>query len=122
MLSWCGATGGSAGVGRFLITLLQDDVRIALKASPETALDQQSMQLGQRPYRYARCADLHSGAGDRIQHPARHDGDDAGARLDVDILVTATLLAVMQADATPMERVPAIVNFDFLPDMGRMTG
>jgi hypothetical protein len=48
MLSWCGARDGSAGGGRFLILLLLDDVRIVLGASPETALDQQVMQVNQR--------------------------------------------------------------------------
>jgi hypothetical protein len=45
MLSWRGAAGSSAGVGRLLILLLLDDDRIVPGASSETALDQQLMQL-----------------------------------------------------------------------------
>jgi hypothetical protein len=48
MLSWRGGADGSAGVGRFLIMLLLDDVRIVPGASPETAFDQQPMQVKQR--------------------------------------------------------------------------
>jgi hypothetical protein len=32
------------------------------------------------------------------------------------------LLAVMPPDTAPEKRVPAVVDFNFLPDMGRMTG
>jgi hypothetical protein len=31
------------------------------------------------------------------------------------------LLAVVSPDASAMKRMPAVVNFNFLPDMGRMT-
>ncbi|MGJ7555058.1 hypothetical protein ACSFBI_13735, partial [Variovorax sp. RB3P1] len=31
------------------------------------------------------------------------------------------LLAVLPPDATPVEGMPAIEDFNFLPDMGRMT-
>jgi hypothetical protein len=39
MLSWRGAGDGSVDVGRFLILLLLDDVRIVQGALPESALD-----------------------------------------------------------------------------------
>src|SRR6266511_4550494 len=58
MLSWRGGVGGSAGTGRFLIMLLLDDVRIVPGASPETAFDQQMMQLNEPRHRHARRADL----------------------------------------------------------------
>jgi hypothetical protein len=31
------------------------------------------------------------------------------------------LLAVLRPQTAPIERVPTIMNFNFLPDMGRMT-
>jgi hypothetical protein len=40
MLSWRGAAGDSAGVGRFLIMVLLDDGRIAQGALSKTMLDQ----------------------------------------------------------------------------------
>jgi hypothetical protein len=36
-------------------------------------------------------------------------------------MAVGALLAVMPAYASAVKRVPAIVNFNFLPDMGRMT-
>jgi hypothetical protein len=80
------------------------------------------MQVDQRRHSHARRADLHSGAGDRIKHPCRHHGNDAGRRFDVNEMTGEALFAVMPPDATPRERVPTVVNDDLLPDMGRMTG
>ena len=122
MLSWRGVVAGGAGVGRVLIMLLLDDVRIVQGASSEIALDQQVMQVSQRRYRYARRAEGPSGAGDGIQHPRGHHGDHAGHRLDMNKPTGDALLAVMATNTTPIERVPAVMDFNFLPDMGRMTG
>ena len=122
MLSWCGAAGSSAGVGRLLILLPLDDDRIVPGASSETALDQQVMQLNQRRYRDARRAEPHSGAGDGIQHPCRHHNDYTGRYLDVNDLAAGAPLNILASNATPIECVPAIMDVDLLPDMGRMTG
>ena len=122
MLSWRGAAGSSAGVGRLLILLLLDDDRIVPGASSETALDQQLMQLNQRRYPDARRAEPHSGAGDRIEHPCRHHDDYTGRYLDVNDVADGALLDILASDATPIECVPAIMDLDLLPDMGRMTG
>jgi hypothetical protein len=122
MLSWRGAAGGCAGVGRLLILLLLDDDRIVPGASSETALDQQLMQLSQRGYRDARRAEPHSGAGDGIEHPRRHHDDHAGRYLDVNNLAAGAPLNILASNTTPIECVPAIVDLDLLPDMGRMTG
>jgi hypothetical protein len=122
MLSWRGARDGSAGAGRFLILLLLDDVRIVPGASPETALDQQVMQVNQRIHCHARRADRHSGTGDGIQHPGRNHRNHAGCRLEIDKAASDALLATVPPDTTPIKRMPAIMDLDLLPDMGRMTG
>jgi hypothetical protein len=122
MLSWRGAGDGSVDVGRFLILLLLDDVRIVPGASPESALDQQVMQVNQRRHRHARRADRHCGAGDGIQHPGRNHRNHAGCRLEVDIAAGEALLAAVLPDTTSIQRMPAIVDLDLWPDMGRMTG
>ena len=121
MLSWCGAAGGSAGVGRLLILLLLDDDRIVPGASSETAPDQQVMQLNQCRQRHARRAEPHPGAGDRIQDPRCGHDDHAGRRLEVDNSAGFTLLAALAPDAVAIQGVPAIMDLDLLPDMGRMT-
>jgi hypothetical protein len=121
MLSWRGAAAGGAGVGRRLILLLLDDGRIAQGVSSETALDQQVMQFNQRRYRHARRAERHSGAGGGIEHPCRHHDNHAGRHLDVNELAVGAPLDILMPNAPPIERVPSVTNFNFLPDMGRMT-
>jgi hypothetical protein len=102
--------------------LLQDDGRIVLGASPETLRDQQMVKFDQRCLRHARGPKRHSGAGGGIQDPCRGHDDDAGRRLEVDNGARYTLFAALALDTTPIEGVPAIVDLDFLPDMGRMAG
>jgi hypothetical protein len=122
MVSWRGAV-DSAGTGCFLMLLLLHDDRIVPGASSETTRDQQMMKVEQRRYCYARRADRrHAGTGDGVQHPGGDGGDHARHHLDVNKPTGDALLAVMTPDAAPVERVPGVMDFNFLPDMGRMTG
>src|SRR3954469_21926347 len=82
------------------------------------------MQFDERVHRYPAGADLHACARDRIEHPRRYNRDDAGLRFDLHEPPRATLLAAAEANATPEEGMPAIMDHDFLPEMpemGRMT-
>jgi hypothetical protein len=56
-----------------------------------------------------------------VEHPASNHDHDAGSNLDVDYFAVGALLAVFAPDAPPIQRVPAIEDFNFSPDMGRMT-
>src|SRR4051812_44583249 len=79
------------------------------------------MQFDERVYRYPARANLHACARDRIEHPRRQNRDDARLRFDLHEPPGDTLLAAAEANATPVEGMPAIVDYDFLPDMGSMT-
>src|SRR3954453_14895996 len=79
------------------------------------------MQCDERVHRYPAGADLHARARNRIEHPRRYNRDDAGLRFDLHEPPRATLLTAAEANATPIEGMPAIMDHDFLPDMGRMT-
>src|SRR4051794_29726967 len=79
------------------------------------------MQCDERGRRSPAGADLHACARDRIEHPRRYNRDDAGLRFDLHEPPRATLLAAAEANATPVEGMPAIMDHDVLPDMGRMT-
>jgi hypothetical protein len=123
MLSWRGTVDDWAGAGRFRILLPRDDSVIVLGASSETALDEQMMKLEQRRYCHAWRADrCHTRAGNRVQHPCGDCRDHAGHCLNVNNLTCGALFAVVSPDAAPTERVPPVMNFNFLPDMGRMNG
>ena len=121
MLSWRADVGGGAGLGGFAMMLLPGDVRTAPGASPGTTLDQQTVQVGEGRHRRARRAELHPGAGDRVEHPRRDDRDHAGRHLDVHEATGEAILAVLPPDAPPVQRMPGVVNDSLLPDMGRMT-
>jgi hypothetical protein len=120
-LSWRGAGAGAGPDFWFSISLLLDDDRVVRGASPISALAEESMQFDERGRRYPADADLHACARDRIEHPRRHNRDDAGLRFDLHEPPRATLLAAAEANATPVEGMPAIMDHDFLPEMGRMT-
>ena len=90
-------------------------------ASPKSSLRQQHVQLGQCVHRGLRGAQFHVSAGHGIEHPGGNHDHDAWSRLKVDYLAVGTLLAVFAPDATSIQRMPAIENFNFLPDMGTMT-
>ena len=79
------------------------------------------MQFDERVHRYPADADFHACARDRIEHPRRYNRDDAGLRFDLHEPPGDTLLAAAEANAMPVEGMPAIMDHDFLPDMGRMT-
>src|SRR5437879_11279623 len=72
-------------------------------------------------HRGSRRTNLHARARGGVQTPGRQDDDHAGRDLDMDHRSGGTLLTVLLSKAPPEERVPAIVDLDFLPDMGRMT-
>jgi hypothetical protein len=103
------------------ISLLLDDDRVVRRASPISSLAEESMQFDERVHRHPAGADLHACARDRIEHPRRDNRDDAGLRFDLHEPPGDTLLAAAEANATPVEGMPAIMDHDFLPDMGRMT-
>jgi hypothetical protein len=103
------------------ISLLLDDDRVVRGASPISALAEESMQFDERVHRHPAGADLHACARDRIEHPRRHNCDDAGLGFDLREPPGETLLAAAEANATPVEGMPAIMDHNFLPDMGRMT-
>ncbi|CAN5540075.1 hypothetical protein BH10PSE16_BH10PSE16_05280 [soil metagenome] len=90
-------------------------------ASPKCSLRQQQVQLGQRVHRGLRGAQFHVSASHGIEHPGGNYDHDAWPRLNVHYLAVGTLLAVFAPDATSIQRMPAIEDFNFLPDMGTMT-
>jgi hypothetical protein len=79
------------------------------------------MQVDQRCHRNTRNAQLHAGAGSRIQHPCRHHDDHTGRYLEMNNLAAGAPLSILPPNAAAIECVPSVTNFDFLPDMGRMT-
>jgi hypothetical protein len=66
-------------------------------------------------------AQCHRGADAGVKHPRWQSRYDTCFDLDMDDASTSSLFAVVNSDATTMVGMPAIVNYNFSPDMGRMT-
>ncbi len=90
-------------------------------ASPKSLLREEVVQLVERIQRDARRTQFHGRAVRWAEHPRGNDDDDSRTDFYVNDLTVGALLAVVPPDATPIEWMPAIEDFNFLPDMGRMT-
>jgi hypothetical protein len=126
MLSCCVCVGSGRGfcfgLGKLAIRLLRNDAGIARGACSETVLKEKTAQFNQRAHRNPWCAKIHGCAGGSVQHPSGDDNDDAWFYLNVNNPSGCTLFAVLLSKAPSEKRVPTIVDFNFPPDMGRMTG
>jgi hypothetical protein len=85
-------------------------------------ISKQLMQSTKRRYSDPRLARFHGRTHSRIQHPLRNYPHYAWISLDVNYATAAALLDVPDLDAATIQRMPTILNFNFLPDMGRMNG
>ena len=79
------------------------------------------MQIDEGSHRRAGHTQFHACAGGSVEHPRRHDQDYARCDLDVHNITCRSLFTVLPSKTTTIERMPAVEDFDFLPDMGRMT-
>ena len=90
-------------------------------ASPKSLLREQQVQFVERIQRDPWGTELHARTDRGAKHPGGDHDDDPGLDLYVDDLAVGALLAVLTPDATAIQRMPAVEDFNFLPDMGRMT-
>jgi hypothetical protein len=63
----------------------------------------------------------HCRANPGVEHPGRKCCYDARFDLYVEDSSDSPLLAVVSSDTVAVKRMPRIVNYNFSPDMGRMT-
>ena len=90
-------------------------------ASPKSLLQEQQVQFVERIQRGPWCTDLHMRTDRGAEHPGGNHDDDPGLDFYVDDLAVGALLTVLLPDTTAIQRMPAVEDFNFLPDMGRMT-
>lgn len=90
------------------------------RASPKATFDQDTMQIGQCFETDQRRTQRQLRTRGRVEHPASHNDNDAWLYFDVDDLTGGPALAVLPAHPATEQRVPAIEDLDFLPDMGGM--
>jgi hypothetical protein len=83
--------------------------------------DKQLMQFSQRRYRDPRHPQFHPGTSRGVEHPCRYDQDVAGSHFDMNNFTDRAPLDILSSNPPPIQRVPAVMDLNFLPDMGRMT-
>jgi len=121
MLSWRGAVDSSTALGGVFMLLLPNGHRTIREASSETVLGKQLMQFSQGRDRHPRRPQLHPGTSGGIEHPCRYDQHVAGRHLDMDNLTASAPLDILTSNPASKQRVPAVTDLNFLPDMRRMT-
>ncbi|MBU2326736.1 MAG: hypothetical protein KJ755_05160 [Alphaproteobacteria bacterium] len=94
----------------------------ARRASPKTASLQKVIDIRKCCKRHARRTKFHACAGRRIKHPRGDHHEDAGENLDVDKLPGSTPVNALDPQASTEKRMPAVMDHNKLPDMGRMNG
>jgi hypothetical protein len=103
-----------------LISVLLDDWGVITEASPKSALQKKQTHIPESVHREARCAEGHSSTDTGVDHPVWQYRYDAGRHLDMNDPAASALFTVLNPQSSAIKRVPTIVNFNFLPDMGRM--
>jgi len=104
------------------ILLLLGDGEITTRASPKSARLEQPMQVVQAICRNSwRPECSHCRANPGVEHPRRKCCYDARFDLNVEDGSASPLLGVVGSDTVTVKRMPRIVNYNFSPDMGRMT-
>jgi hypothetical protein len=111
-----------AGLCCCCIRFLPGDSGFAREASPKTTLFEESREVRERRDIDVRIAERQISTRGAVKHPAWHYDHHARRRLDVAQTHAGPNLAVKLADGTAEQRVPTIMNLDFLPNTGRMNG
>jgi hypothetical protein len=114
-----GATAGILGV---CIAFLQSDHVIAPGVCGLNRNYQQPIQLDESGQIDARRPNGHPGADRGIEHPAGHRDHDAGWSKHLEKLAGCALLHSADIDFTAKIWMPFVMDFQLLPDMGRMKG
>ena len=95
---------------------------LAREVSVLAASDQNLRQFNQRSHVNARRTDCHPCARDGIDHPAGHEQKNAIRIPHVYELAVRSSRYVVNNNLASKTRVPRIMDFQLLPDMGRMNG
>jgi hypothetical protein len=112
----------AVGKSQTFIAFLPNESTIARRFSGQASLDQRSLQFHQRGQINARNSHRHRRTRDRIEHPTCDAGDAARRTINQYELAGCSLLYPPNQDLAPEIGVPTVLDFQLLPDMGRMNG
>ena len=111
-----------AGNLRCVISFLPNDRGIAPGVCGVGSGYQQPFQLDQRCQIDAWPPHAHSSANHGIEHPVGDGNDDTGRPQNLKKSARRSLLHAPDANFGAKIRVPPVMHFQLLPDMGRMNG
>ena len=121
MLSWCSTAIGAVEMGGRLIAGLRGEGRVVRGASPDSLPIQELAKLHQRRNRDTRGAECHPAARSGIEHPGRHHDYDARRHFHMNDITAEAPFPMFTTKPLPKKGVPAVMDLDYLLDMGRMT-
>jgi hypothetical protein len=104
------------------MVILLNDSGIARGVCGVCGAHQQPLQFNKSREIHARRAHGHPGANDRIEHPVGNGNDHARRTHDAQKSTGCCLRYAPDTDLAAKIRMPAVLNFQLLPDMGRMNG
>ncbi len=79
------------------------------------------MLISQRSNRGPWGSEGHAGADASVEHPLWKNCYNTRFDLNMHDAAVSALFAVLRTYVSAMKRMPAVVNYNFPPDMGRMT-
>jgi hypothetical protein len=104
------------------IAFLPNDSKIDSEVCGSGNAHQLAPQLAKRSEINPRRADCHRGTNRRIEHPTGDRYDDAGRPLHLKELAHRPLFHATPLNLPAVIRVIPVMDFQLLPDMGRMNG
>jgi hypothetical protein len=104
------------------MALLLNDCGIVWGTLITARVNQQLLQLGERGHIHTRSTCHHSSASHRIEHPYRHGNNHAGRTVRLHEPTRCPLFDAANADLAAKIRMPSVMDFQLLSDMGRMNG
>jgi len=114
--------GTAGGNLRDCIAFLPNDSNIAPGVCGFGSAHQQAPKVDERCQINPRRADCHGGTNHRIEHPTGDRYNDAGWSLHFQELPSRSPLHAAHQNLPAKIGVIPVVNFQLLPDMGRMNG
>ena len=102
--------------------ILPNDSGIAPGVCGVGGAHQQPLQFNKCREIHARSALGHRGANDRIKHPVSNGNNHARRAHDAQKSPRCSLRYASDDDLAAKIGMPAVLNFQLLPDMGRMNG
>jgi hypothetical protein len=104
------------------MVILPNDSGIAPGVCGVGGTHQQPLQFNKRHEIHARRALGHRGANDGVKHPVSNGNNHAGRTHDAQKSTRRSLRNAPDDDLVAKIGVPAVLDFQLLPDMGRMNG